>query len=218
MTDLLSKLIARSEWQSLESDSISSNILFLETTTSRGFSGPYGFDFPSYSACSDPSLSAQLDDIVRLNYAPSIHEYDSVTELISKATLVRGYFCFLFSATQVVERERTISGGQSDEQTHTRNNLNLHLLNFILGRLHGLFSEIICAVRGNIVTDDSSYSLDVAAATGILYTGLAYIVDGLRKGMLRPLCVSWLVVATPSSHNGLEWADVFRVGMSWLAS
>ena len=186
---ILYELASRSRLSLLDP---SSNALVMQSTTSRGFSGPQSFDFPGPFATRNSDLTDKLDRFVSSNFAPRIRERATTTRLLSQAALARGYFCLLFSATPTVEHERTLHNDYYLHTTHSNNNLSQHLLNFILARIEELTSEILCAVRANSESDDNSNSFDVAAAGGVLYTGLMYVLGGFDNGNFRPICVRWL--------------------------
>jgi hypothetical protein len=170
----------------------SSNTLIIRSTTSTGISGPHSFDFPGPFATRNSDLTAKIDRFVSSNFAPRIRERATTTRLLSEAALARGYFCLLFSATPTIEHERILHNDYYLHTTHSNNNLSQHLLNFILARIEELTSEILHAVRTNNESDDNSNSFDVAAAVGVLYTGLMYVLGRLDSGILRPICVGWL--------------------------
>ena len=181
----------------------------IQSTTSRGFSGPHSFDFPGPLATHNSVLTSKIDRIILLNYAPCIRETSTTTPLISHAALARGYCTILFSATPTIEYERILHHNYDFSSAHSNNNLTLHLLSFILARIDELTSEILGAVRTNNSSHDNSYSFDVSAAAGVLYTGLMYVLEGLDSGMLRPLCVCWLR-RWPNSSVELTRADILR--------
>jgi hypothetical protein len=172
--------------------------LIIQTTTSRGFAGPHSFEFPRGSTF-DYNLTYGFDEMVRWNYNPRIQEAGAVSSLISRAIMARGYLCFLFSTSPIVEYERVIHGEHIEEHASHRNNLGLHLLGFILARLDALISEIASAVGD--LNGNHDYNLDVEAAVGILYAGLMHVAEGLRRGILRPLCVCWRCYRHDLSHE-----------------
>jgi hypothetical protein len=181
--------IAASLLFALGSEDSYHNVLEIHNTTTSGLRHPHILEVYGDYDASKATLEPSIDEMVWTSYTSGIREKDSVTSLIRKAILVRGYLTWLF-ATSVTERLKVSRDGFYQYEPISGSDLGLHLTNFILFRLNTLVPEVMNAVIHRSYSSDNAYLLDVDAASAVLYTSLIDVCDGLTSGRLKPLCVS----------------------------